>query len=446
MADINSLVAKVRIELGDLGKSFVTQFTSDGTTNRFRLHYSPLDAGGVVVYVNSVDVTAYSFVEESTGTLVVNLTYEDFPAFVAEGQTVPIAGLEFTVSGTYYRYFTAAELSSLVDTAVSQHSAKHTDSLGRKISVSNLPTIDEYPVAVYATTLALYTLATDAAFDIDIAAPDGVSIPRSERYRQLMEMIQTRQAQYKDLCVQLGVGLYSIDVFTLRRISKTTNRYVPVYKPQEVDDRSFPQRARMSLPTYGDQPTVFPTENGELTAYQGRAFSANVSLTGKNYAGKSFLASVVLQRGSLQIVQSFALNVESSLPNFAITNAARTSGSATITLTTNMTHNLTVGTSVVITDVSATVNGTYTVASVGAKTFTVTGTATTALALSSLAGTVDVNANQNYVFTLSLTSDETMRLSNRTWWEIRAIDAFTDESLVIDESNFFTVRSSEVIL
>jgi hypothetical protein len=446
VADINGLISKVRLELGDLGKSFATQFVSDGTTGRFQLHYAPCDPASVTVIADGIDVSSDSYVEASTGVLVVTLTYAEYPALVNSGETVPKSGVEFLVSGTYFRYFTNAELTTLVTDAAEQHSAKHVDAIGRKITISNLPTIEEYPVAVYATTLALYTLATDAAFDIDIQAPDGVTIPRAERYRQLMEMMQTRQQQYRDLCVHLGVGLYKIDVFSLRRISKTTNRYVPVYKPQEVDDRSFAQRARNALPTYGAQAIPFPTENGELTAYQGRAFTTDLTLTTKNYAGKTFVANVVLQRGSLQIVQGFELNVNSSLPNFAITNAARTAASTTITLTTNITHNLTVGTSVVITDVDETVNGTRTITAVTATTFTVTGTATTVLALSALTGTVDVNANQNYIFTISLTADQTRYLANRTWWEIRAIDPFTDESLVIYESNFFTVRSSEVIL
>jgi hypothetical protein len=446
VATISSLVDRVRVELGDLGKSFVTQFVADGTTNRFKLHYSPLDATTVRVYASGTEVTSVSYVEESTGVLVVSMTHDAYPSFVDEGTDVPKDGVEFTVSGTYYRYFTGAELTSLITSAVEQHTAKHTDSLGRKITVDNLPLIDEYPVAVYATTLALYTLATDAAFDIDIAAPDGVSIPRSERYRQLMEMIQTRQAQYRDLCVQLGVGLYSIDVFTLRRISKTTNRYVPVYKPQEVDDRSFPQRAHLALPTYGDQPQAFPTENGEFTAYQGRSYSKTVTLTA-NYAGKSFVAKLVQQRGSVQVVQNFGLSVASSLSNYTITAASRTSGSHNIILTTSETHNLTAGTSVVITDVSTAINGTYTVAApITSNSFAVVGTPTTALSLTNLSGTVDVNATQTYTFTLGLTSDQTLALPNRTWWEIETIDSITAETLVIDEGNFFTVRASEVIL
>jgi hypothetical protein len=295
MATVESLVSRVRLELGDLGKSFVSQFVADGTTNRFNIHYSPLDAASVFVWLNGTDVTSTTSVEESTGVLVFN--------------TVPADGSEITVSGTYFRYFTAAELASLVTDAVAQHSAGHTDSVGRQINIANLPATEDYAVSIYATTLALYTLATDASFDIDIAAPDGVSIPRSERYRQLMDMVQARQVQYRDLCVQLGIGMYKIDVFTLRRVSKTTNRYVPVYKPQEVDDRSYPQRSHLELPTYGDKDPAWPTDAGELTAYQGRAWTYTFNFSG-DFTGKSFLARLLNQRGSVYVVQNINLVVD----------------------------------------------------------------------------------------------------------------------------------------
>lgn len=293
MATISNLVDRVRLELGDGGKSFVTQFVADGTTNRFNIHYSPLDANQVYAVVNGVDVTDSVSVEESSGVVVFD--------------TVPEDGDEITVSGTYYRYFTAAELENLVTTAVAQHTAHHTDAVGREITVGNLPTIDEYPVAIYATTLALYTLATDASFDIDIAAPDGVSIPRSERYRQLMDMVISRQDQYRELCTLLGLGMYKIDVFTLRRISKTTNRYVPVYKPQEVDDRSFPQRVNEEAPTYGDKKVSWPTDAGEMTAYQGRAFSATVTLEG-DFSEAELVVRLLHQRGSIHTLMEFAVD------------------------------------------------------------------------------------------------------------------------------------------
>jgi len=431
VATIDSLVGRVRTELGDLGKSFVQQFMADGTTNRFKLNYSPLDGASVRVWKNDVEISDQCSVEESTGVLVID--------------TLPLDGDEFTVNGNYFRYFTTTELANLVTDAVAQHAGRDTDSTGRKITVSNLPFIEEYPVAIFATTMALYTLATDAAFDIDIMAPDGVNIPRSERYRQLMEMINTRQSQYRELCVQLGIGLYSIDVFSLRRISKTTNRYVPVYKPQEVDDRSFPQRADLPLPTYGDQRPAFPTETAELTAYQGRSFATSVDLTA-NYAGKKFIAHLIQQRGSIQVVQVFALSVTggTSIP---ITAATRTASSTTITLTVDNTDTpIITGNTIAITDADAAIDGVYVVGSATETELTITGVDTTALSLSDLTGTAEKSVSSTYSFNMSLTADQTMRLPDRTWWEIRTVDAYTDEKVTVSEGNLFTVRVSEVML
>jgi hypothetical protein len=101
-------------------------------------------------------------------------------------------------------------------------------------------------------------------------------IPRSERYRQLMQMIDVRKNQYKELCSQLGIGLYKIDVFSVRRISKTTNRYIPIYTPMEIDDRSMPTRVYLPMPTYGavEKPTTVITQ--DLYVYEGDDFTFDV--------------------------------------------------------------------------------------------------------------------------------------------------------------------------
>lgn len=299
MATLSNLADRVRVELGDIAKSFVEQFMADGTTNRFRLHYSPLDGNGVVVLKNGVDISDACSVEESSGVLVTD--------------EVPDDGDVLLVNGVYYRYFTAQEMLQTVETALLEHSGSRTDSSGRKLTIDTLPAIEEHPVVLYASTLALYTLATDASFDIDILAPDGVTIPRSQRYRQLMEMIENRKQQYRELCMLLGIGLYSIEISALRRISHRTNRYVPIYKPQEVDDRSFPQRLDVPLPTYGDKPTPWPTNGGELLAYSGRSFSTSIDFTTADLADTPVDAEIVArllrQRGSMQVVQEFTLTL-----------------------------------------------------------------------------------------------------------------------------------------
>jgi hypothetical protein len=429
MATTSSLVSRVRVELGDNGRSFVSQIISDGTTNRFKLDYSPVDAASVHVLVGSTDVTSTSFVEESTGYLTL--------------VAIPADQVVITVSGTYYRYFSDVELTSLVTDAVAQHSSGHVDSVGRKTTIDTLSAVEEYPVAIYAVTLALYTLATDASFDIDIAAPDGVSIPRSERYRQLMDMVQARQAQYRDLCYNLGIGLYNIDVYSLRRISKTTGRYVPVYKPQEVDDRSFPQRAHIDMTTYGDKPVAWITEGGELSAYQNFPFSTTIDFTG-DYWEDTFGAVLLPQRGSVAVAQQFTTSVvDNNSRN--ITAVSRSNGSTTATITA-ANHGFAAGAKIIIGGVNTEFNTTWTIATVSTNSFTVTTTANTAVALTGLTGFVSIQGNKSYTATISLTSTQTLTLADRTYWSLKVIDSTTLVETEVKGGNFFTERLSEVIL
>jgi hypothetical protein len=279
-------------------------------------------------------------------------------------------------------------------------------------------------------------------------APDGVSIPRSERYRQLMQMIQMRQDHYRDLCVQLGVGLYSIDVFSLRRISKTTNRYVPVYKPQEVDDRSISQRVEMSLPTYGDANVPWVTEDGQLLAYQDRAFAGNVTFTG-DYAGYSFLARIVIQRGSIQQIQPFTLSVDGAGESRVITAVERTGGNALTTLTTSDPHTIVVGDFVYITGLETNdiPPGKYLVqAGVTSTTFKINTPSTAALNVSDLVGQADVSGTYDFTAYLSLTRDQTIMVPGRTWWQIVTVNPVTGEEIEILGGDFFIRKSYSSIL
>ena len=264
MATIDSMANRLRYELGDIGRSFVYQFVADGTTNRFIVPYSPLDGIHLAINVEGEDVSAEVEVEEATGHIVFD--------------TTPAAGDVVIVAGNYFKYFTESEICQYVNDAFEQHTTFHTDSYGRTMTIATLPTVEEYPVIIYASTLAMYTLATDASFDIDITAPDGVMIPRSERYRQLMQMIEVRKNQYKELCSQLSIGLYKIDVFSLRRISKTTNEYVPIYEPQEIDNKSYKTRVRLPIPTYGNVKPIPPTVVQDLNIYEGDAYEFSIRL------------------------------------------------------------------------------------------------------------------------------------------------------------------------
>jgi hypothetical protein len=292
VATLSSLGSRLRTEIGDIGKSFVYQFTADGTTNRFLIPYSPLDGLNLSILQDGANVSADVEVEEATGYLVFD--------------TTPADGDVIVVAGNYFRYFTENEIEDFVSTAFTEHSAFHTDAYGRTVSLQNLPGLEEYPVVVYAATLALYALANDAAFDINVFAPDGVTIPRSERYQQLMQMVQARQNQYRELCSQLGIGMYKIDVFSLRRISKTTNRYVPIFQPMEVDDRDVPERVYLPIPTYGGVETPTTAIVQDLYVYEGDDFTFNIVFDFEldNYTPT---AEIRQMPGSSALVTSFTI-------------------------------------------------------------------------------------------------------------------------------------------
>lgn len=292
MATLSALADRLRYEIGDIPKSFVYQTEATGDTDRYLIPYSPLDGVNLIVTVDAVDVSAGVEVEEQTGYITFDVT--------------PVADASIVVAGTYYRYFTNTEVQQYVSTAFDQHSAYHTDAYGRTASVQTMASLEEYPVVIYASTLAMYALATDASFDIDITAPDGVMIPRSERYRQLMQMIEVRKNQYKELCSQLGIGLYKIDVFTLRRISKTTDHYVPIFKPKEIDDRSYKSRVYLPVPTYGNETVPSPVPTQDFSFIQGDSFEVTLDFP-MNVSGYVFTANIVKTYGSSSTYTSFEI-------------------------------------------------------------------------------------------------------------------------------------------
>lgn len=260
MASIKQLSDRLRAEIGDIARSFTDTFTGNGIDTRYQLSQAPVQGYTLKVFVNGADKSSFVTIEEGVGVL-------SFTSYTPPNNAV------VTVYGQAYRYFTDSEISYYINNAFIEHAAHTTDSNGSRVTqIALLPPVDEYPLVLLASTMALYTLANDSAFDIDIISPDGVSIPRSERFRQLTEMIQMRKEQYKELCSMLGIGLYRIETLSLRRISRMTNRLVPVYRPQEIDDWSIPQRVRLNLPDYGDITPPGNVINRDISMYAGDDF------------------------------------------------------------------------------------------------------------------------------------------------------------------------------
>lgn len=243
MTTYAAIAERVRLELADQPVGIDLSFTGNGSTVRFETGTYPLNGSSLKVYLDGVETLAAS-VEERTGILIFD--------------EAPDNGVVVRVTGIKYRYFGSVDLSRFIASAITEHTHGRTDNFGRAISLDNLPDVEVYPLALLATIKALYALSTDAAFDIDISAPDGVMIPRSERYRQLLEMIATRKDQYDQLCAALNIGLMRIEVATLRRVSRNTGRLVPLYVEKEIEDATPMRRI---FPTIDMQGAGLPPDS-----------------------------------------------------------------------------------------------------------------------------------------------------------------------------------------
>ena len=279
MAVLSDLVSRVRLELGDQPVQFTFKATGDGSTIDFTLECKPINPVTLYVTVNGTPVTTpdgYTL-EKDIG--------------VVHFEVAPQAGAPIVITGERYRYFTDTDINTFINTAVSQHTYNRTDSFGSVVSLSSIPPVEEYPLAILAVIEALWVLATDSAFDINITAPDGVVIPRAQRYQQLTSIIQQRWEQYKQLCAQLNIGLWRIEMGMLRRVSRRTNKLIPVYMPQEIDDSRRPERVYLQNDLTGRTPLPSTAQIYDIAIYQGDSWECEFDFP-FNTSGLTFKAQM----------------------------------------------------------------------------------------------------------------------------------------------------------
>jgi hypothetical protein len=299
VALISDLLSRVRTELADQPRQFRKVIVGDANTVDFVLGYKPVDPLTLLVTVNGTPIA------NPTGyTLEANFGVIHFVS-------APSAGATIEVTGSAYRYFNDADLSTFINTAVTQHTYNKTDSYGSLTTLASIQPIEEYPVALLAVVEALWALATDAAFDIDISAPDGVSIPRSERYRQLSQTIQSRMDQYTSMCRALNIGIYRIEIGVLRRVSRTTNKLIPVYVPQEIDDSRRPERVYIQNDLLGRTPPPAYGQIYDLVLYQGDSFACEFDFP-FNVTGYNFAAQFRTYPNAPSLYASFTITVLSA--------------------------------------------------------------------------------------------------------------------------------------
>lgn len=256
------LVARMRRELGDMGAPFQDIFTGTGENARYDLSQSAIG------YLSAVTLTH----DGATRPLTQDTDYElDDVAgrILLLGGDLGIGDI-LVVTGVGAGMFSASELQSFADEAITMHcdkrftSARTRDEHGfiryieAPVTLANLPQIEELPLVLLGVVNALWSLATDAATDVNIDTVEGTHVDRAQRFGQIMTMIDATTERYRDYCQQLNIGMWRIEMATLRRVSRTTSRYVPVYRHREYDDYGLTVRELPPTDHRYDDPSDIP--------------------------------------------------------------------------------------------------------------------------------------------------------------------------------------------
>lgn len=247
MATESSIRSKVRNALGDKGTPFQVTFQGDGETVTVKVPYDPIDGETLKVYKIVSNTLTYLTsptdytIDLDTGTLFI------------VGAPLP-ENVVLYVEGKAWSLFTDEELNQHIRDAIIQHChgsemvTRYRDDHGfikyRTVEkdLTNLPEVEDVLIGVLATVEALWELSTDASLDIDIASAEGTRINRGQRYKQIRSQIDLLTEKYNDMAKALNVGLYRVEMGTLRRVSRTTGRLVPVFVEREYDSTDLPQR------------------------------------------------------------------------------------------------------------------------------------------------------------------------------------------------------------
>jgi hypothetical protein len=228
-----TISAKAGLVLRDFGETFQARVAGDSATSRFTLARDNVELDSVYIERQAGGTTNLTPTESAPNSTqyVLDKRY----GVITLGLPLP-TGDWLVANGKAYVATLPTDISSYIDTAFNLHAT------GRHpaVTVDDLSPTEEYLVAILAVIEALWALATEASQDIDVMTPEGVNIPASQRFAQILTLIQSLQEHYKELAQAFNVGPYRIMVSTLRRISRTTNRYVPIYVGQEFDDRTYP--------------------------------------------------------------------------------------------------------------------------------------------------------------------------------------------------------------
>lgn len=157
------------------------------------------------------------------------------------------ANTKLMIEGYHYQWLTPKDLEFYSQMAI------HLNTHNVEFDIDNASPAVKDVIGVHALVEALWGLLTEFSRDIDVMTSESIHIPASQRFRMVQSLLDMWETEYMKRAKALNIGLDRIEVFNLRRQSRTTNRLVPIYKSKEVGDFSPMERIWI------------PVDNGELS-------------------------------------------------------------------------------------------------------------------------------------------------------------------------------------
>lgn len=222
MATHESVAAAARHHLRDFPEFFT--MTTENTGRTYKLPHRNVVASSLVVRTQvssnppvDLAITTNYVVDERNGYL--RLT------------AAPTANSVLLIEGYYYQWLSDDDLlfaAGIADRMITSNL--------NGISLGGVSPVVADVISIATVVEALWSLAAEFSRDIDVSHPEGVHIPASERYRQIMPLLQYWTSEYEKRAKALNIGLERIEQFTLRRVSRTTNMLVPLWQTRELGD------------------------------------------------------------------------------------------------------------------------------------------------------------------------------------------------------------------
>jgi hypothetical protein len=223
MASLTDIETIARTYLRDFPKFFQVSFDIVGRT---------YEMGHINVDSTSLWVAVYSSGSGSASAVSATDYYLDERNGILRLKNSYAAGTKVMVEGYYYEWVTPTDLSFYAKRALEKH--LHTINL----SIEQLSDVVVNAIGIATICESLWALMTEYSRDIDVITSESVHIPASQRFRMVQSLLAQWEREYERHATNLNIGFDRLEVFNLRRTSRTTNRLVPLYKSREIGDYS----------------------------------------------------------------------------------------------------------------------------------------------------------------------------------------------------------------